>query len=504
MIVGVLSHSGSKEIWNALRLSLFHLGRKMRDNTLLSRSLCSTPTPHPLPTKSNRLKGFFYRQNEETESSESTNTIREISVNCGGNKIPGNYGRTEILCRLAQKVMKKLRTQFTKNKKKVDGCLSWFRGCPGTSTDMDLGGVLVLASLDPVVALANYTGTWGGIVNQFIGKTQLVLMAWGVVLAHVQQSAAWLALIALFTLAYLNIKNCLPSRQLVYVFLDNSNIFIGAQDRDGSNPKRLDFDDLILYFQQRKGWFWRVAQQLGLSNVRAVGEAHLHGSVPPGNDKLWERARKAGFKVRTLRRVEGKEQAVDDTLHKAMGNCCLEHGPSFFSFGPRPVIILASGDGNDNEGHGGFPNQLELALKHGFDVEVYSWKRCLSPVFRKMQQSHPYRLRVFLLDTDQHLFLFNEKRAKKDKGGKREGQRKPDRLGGRVALDGQTEPCAYCKRRNHNEQDCHFRADGQTKACSYCKKVNHDEQDCHFRPGLSSSENKSRRERLKGRVKERG
>lgn len=107
---------------------------------------------------------------------------------------------------------------------------------------------------------------------------------------------------------------------------------------------------------------------------RQVGTAHLAGSVPPNNEKLWEYAKNAGFDTSLLKRVakdNGRmgEQGVDELLHKYMLEAIIDADDG-------DTIVVVTGDGKKAEHGGGFYDQILRALKRKnspLNVELWSW-----------------------------------------------------------------------------------------------------------------------------------
>ena len=96
-----------------------------------------------------------------------------------------------------------------------------------------------------------------------------------------------------------------------HVFIDNSNIFGGAQRA----ATTLEPEALWLAVRVHYRNLFQLVERDG-----DVVSRVLAGSVPPGNDALWEHARRGGYDTDLLRRVEtdnGRliEQGVDEMLH---------------------------------------------------------------------------------------------------------------------------------------------------------------------------------------------
>ncbi len=147
----------------------------------------------------------------------------------------------------------------------------------------------------------------------------------------------------------------------VHLFLDNSNIFISAQDeakkKEGLAAKskiRLQFDNLI---------------QLALSG-RPLGSVFVVGSIPPDQQEVWDRLEQAtGVKPELYERGQfsGGEQGIDQCLQVHMLRAVSDH--------PDPqVAILMTGDGAGYDDRIGFHADLERMHEAGWGVEVISWR----------------------------------------------------------------------------------------------------------------------------------
>jgi len=148
----------------------------------------------------------------------------------------------------------------------------------------------------------------------------------------------------------------------VHVFIDNSNIYGGAQRAARTIEPAVVDRAVRVYYRN----LFQVVEQ-GQPVLTRV----LAGSVPPGNDKLWAHARAYSYDTDLLRRVEhddGRllEQGVDELLHLKIANALLDHEP------PQTLVIV-SGDGAVSDFNTGFPLQASRALRRGWRVEVWSW-----------------------------------------------------------------------------------------------------------------------------------
>jgi hypothetical protein len=171
-----------------------------------------------------------------------------------------------------------------------------------------------------------------------------------------------------------------------HVFVDNANIYGGA-----TRAART--------LEQGTVWMAIRVDYRNLFNLiegPEVSTRILAGSVPPGNDLLWQAARDLGYNTDLLRRVEtddGKlvEQAVDEMLHLKMANALLDHDP-------LQTLVIASGDGRDSQWATSFPGQAARALKKGWDVEVWSWSGQLTGRYNPLCRTYVGRVIVRTLD----------------------------------------------------------------------------------------------------------
>ena len=75
----------------------------------------------------------------------------------------------------------------------------------------------------------------------------------------------------------------------------------------------------------------------------------------------------------------------------------------------RQVLVLVSGDGNANENRTTFPEVVRRALQHHWQVEVWSWKSCLSRRFQEIEREYPRDMKICYLDEHKEEVTFVEK-----------------------------------------------------------------------------------------------
>jgi hypothetical protein len=172
-----------------------------------------------------------------------------------------------------------------------------------------------------------------------------------------------------------------------YVFIDNSNLFFGARRTASVVEKHVPWIAIRVHFPSLSAL---------IEGKQDIVTRALAGSVPPGNDDLWRRARDCGYDTDLLRKVESDdgrlvEQGVDELLHLKIANVLLD------ADGPE-CLVLGTGDGRVSTFGTSFPLQAERALKHGWNVEVWSWREQLSNAFLELESRYGKRIRIHTLD----------------------------------------------------------------------------------------------------------
>ena len=147
----------------------------------------------------------------------------------------------------------------------------------------------------------------------------------------------------------------------VFIYWDNSNIFISAQqavaEREGDDTRyrvRLDFRYLL---------------DLACAG-RDIEKAIAVGSIPPELRHVWNRLENAGITVQLLERgaLQGREQGVDQALQTAMLRDAFDYN------GNPGIAVLLTGDGAGFADGVGFHADLERMRSRGWRVEVLSWR----------------------------------------------------------------------------------------------------------------------------------
>jgi hypothetical protein len=148
----------------------------------------------------------------------------------------------------------------------------------------------------------------------------------------------------------------------VYLFVDNSNIFISAKDVGESREGRFARDAVRLEFEH--------LIQLALAG-RTLAEAFVVGSIPPEQRAVWERlTAKTGIvpELYERGRLTGGEQGLDQ--------CLQVHMLRAISDNTEPQIgVLLTGDGAGYDDGVGFHADIERMYAAGWGIEVLSWER---------------------------------------------------------------------------------------------------------------------------------
>lgn len=181
---------------------------------------------------------------------------------------------------------------------------------------------------------------------------------------------------------------------MIHIFVDNSNLWLGAtelrQEQEPHVPQRL----FRLYF---KNLFDLVEQG------RDASTRELGGSLPPECEPLWEYARRLGYNTNLLRRVDDgervREQGVDEALHLKIANVLLDANEA-------ETLVLMTGDGAQSELDTSFRDQATRALKRGWTVELWSWKASRSKKYERLQQDYPERFSLNDLDSFYYSITF--------------------------------------------------------------------------------------------------
>ena len=173
-----------------------------------------------------------------------------------------------------------------------------------------------------------------------------------------------IAVLLLYITLHLNTSRVImQSMEKVFIYWDNSNIFINAQrvaeklESDAPDSRyrvRIHFENLF-----------KLA-----ARGRKVEKAHAVGSVPPELRAVWNQMEGTGIHVTLLERGEksGREQGVDAALQVRMFEDLVDYN------GDPGIGILLTGDGAGFYDGVGFHSTIERMHRRKWRIEVLSWR----------------------------------------------------------------------------------------------------------------------------------
>ncbi|CAF1332198.1 unnamed protein product [Adineta steineri] len=186
----------------------------------------------------------------------------------------------------------------------------------------------------------------------------------------------------------------------IHIVVDNSNVFIGAQLKQGENGRqdasvRVKVADIVNV----------IEKNITEENIktRIVG-----GSTPLPNERVWAEWKKCQYEcLLGERSISNKEVCLDDMLHSKIQNLILKNKSC--SKNGKQHLILVTGDGNANGNRTSFPDIVSLALKYQWTVDLWSWKDSLSLKFVDIQEKHSSNMKINHLDTYRTKITFKQK-----------------------------------------------------------------------------------------------
>ena len=147
----------------------------------------------------------------------------------------------------------------------------------------------------------------------------------------------------------------------VFIYWDNSNIFVSAQTIAAEREGTLARSRVRIHFEN----MFKLAHC-----DREVAKALAVGSVPPEMRHLWNKLETQGLKVELYDRGEisrGEQNVPDKILQLRM----LEDG--FDNNGNPGTVVLLTGDGAGYVEGEGFHSTLERLHNRNWKIEILSW-----------------------------------------------------------------------------------------------------------------------------------
>ena len=163
----------------------------------------------------------------------------------------------------------------------------------------------------------------------------------------------------------------------VFIYWDNSNIFIEAQrlaeERneyvDARYRVRINFDDIL-----------RLAHA-----DRPMRKAVAAGSVPPELRQLWNRMENMGVEVHLFNRIRldlGEQEIPDRLLQLQMLEDAMDYN------GDPGIVVLLTGDGAGYLEGAGFHSTLQRMHRRGWRIEILSWAHSCNFRMREWAQEN--------------------------------------------------------------------------------------------------------------------
>ncbi|MGI9229539.1 MAG: NYN domain-containing protein [Gammaproteobacteria bacterium] len=163
----------------------------------------------------------------------------------------------------------------------------------------------------------------------------------------------------------------------VFIYWDNSNIFIGARELAEEREEGPD-----VRYRVRV----HFANMLRLAHAdRPVAKAVLTGSVPPELRTHWNKLEAEGVEVHLFDRGDsgrGEQEMPDRMLQLQM----LEDG--FDNNGNPGTVVLLTGDGAGFYDGIGFHSTVERLHKRGWQIEILSWGSTCNQRMRKWAEKN--------------------------------------------------------------------------------------------------------------------
>lgn len=147
----------------------------------------------------------------------------------------------------------------------------------------------------------------------------------------------------------------------VFIYWDNSNIFIEAQRIAEERNQHVDARYRVRI---------KFEKLLRLAHAdRPLRKAMVAGSVPPELRQLWNWLEQQGVAVRLFNRIRpdlGEQEIPDRLLQLQMLEDAMDFDPG--------IVVLLTGDGAGYLEGAGFHSTLERMHRRGWKVEILSWR----------------------------------------------------------------------------------------------------------------------------------
>jgi hypothetical protein len=159
-----------------------------------------------------------------------------------------------------------------------------------------------------------------------------------------------------------------------YIYIDHSNIIAGGNQ----SGYKMKTDSIVKALE-----FNKINEKRWIIKRNLVGSGMLANII-----RAWE------FNNYTVCNYPtGREYGVDEILKDKIRNeLDTNIKPTYCH------MILVTGDGNRKQESQTFPDVVEIAIKKGWTVDVYSWEKSLSLNFKKLELVYPKQFNIYFLD----------------------------------------------------------------------------------------------------------
>lgn len=161
----------------------------------------------------------------------------------------------------------------------------------------------------------------------------------------------------------------------VFIYLDNSNIFISAQEAAAEREGEAVRARVRIHFRNL----------LALAHAdRPIERAIAVGSIPPELRQVWNRLENEDVEVQLLERgaLHGSEQGVDQVLQTIMLRDTVDYN------GVPGIAVLLTGDGSGFVDGVGFHADIERMYRRSWDIEVLSWRHSCNRRMREWAEEN--------------------------------------------------------------------------------------------------------------------
>jgi len=173
-----------------------------------------------------------------------------------------------------------------------------------------------------------------------------------------------------------------------HILIDNSNIFFSART---SLRKPSYHNDYTMRISIKE-----LTSLLELG-TQEIGYRFVAGSKIKKGNSIWNEYESIGYTCKAIPTGDDKrEKFVDTVLHSAGLQIAAE---SQYLVPGSTTLVIATGDGNDNDSLTSFPKTVFAAVQAGMRVEIWSWASSRSKNYKKIVD-HFTDGRVTLHDLD--------------------------------------------------------------------------------------------------------